>query len=216
MKEISILLVDDHKMIREGLKKYVQNEKSICVAGESSGGEQALDWMKTHHADLIVTDVSMPGMDGIEFTRRCKVKDANQKILALSMMNDISSIKKIMSVGAIGYILKTCSRSEFISYVKEAYRGKAVYSKEVTDTIMRSLRQSKLKRVRTAGKVDLSNREEEILRLICEEKTNHEMANELHISVRTIESHKRNILEKTQCKNIVGLVIYALEHDMLN
>ena len=216
MKGISVLLVDDHEIIRQGLKAYLKDVDRLEVVGESENGEAALTWLKGHTADVIITDISMPVMDGIEFTRRCKLIDFNQKILALSMLNDNYSIKKIIGTGANGYILKTCSRDEFITSIIDVYNGKSVYSKEVTDSIMDNLLRKKSVKQESVCEIPLSKRETEVLMLICVEKTNREIANELFISIRTVESHKRNLLEKTGCKNIAGLVIYALERNLIN
>lgn len=215
MKKISVILVDDHSMIRFGLKSFLEDD-DIEVIGEAKNGVEALNLLESIKPDVLVTDIMMPEMDGIELTAQVTKKYPSLPILALSMMNENHNIKKMMNAGAKGYALKDCSQKELILAIKTVYEGRSYYTDEVTQIIMESLHSKPKPKERTVTGVSLTERELEILHLICKEKTNPEIADELFISTRTVEAHKRNLIEKTGCKNIAGLVLYAVERNLFD
>jgi DNA-binding NarL/FixJ family response regulator len=132
------------------------------------------------------------------------------------MMNEPYNIKKMLGAGAKGYLLKDCTQEELINAIKTVAQGKNFYSSEVTQIIMDGLGGKPKEKQRVVNEIPLTKRENEILHLICKEKTNPEIAEELFVSIRTVEAHKRNLLEKTGCKNIAGLVIYAVERNLFD
>lgn len=201
-------------MIREGLKAYLEGHDDIEVIGEAENGKEALEMMKTTDVDVVVTDIAMPEMDGITFVKEMKVFKPDQKVLALTMLNENQYIKQMLSAGANGYILKNCTDDEFFEAIQTVAAGETHYASEVTQVIMENLTRKKKPKQRLVYEIPLTEREKEVLHLICKEKSNNEIAEELFISIRTVEAHKRNLLEKTGCKNVAGLVVYALERDM--
>ncbi|WP_075602723.1 response regulator transcription factor [Saccharicrinis aurantiacus] len=211
---IKILLTDDHIMIRQGLKTFLDNDEFKVVA-EAQHGIEAIELLKTENIDVLITDIMMPEMNGIELVKNVSSQFPQVKILALTMLNERQNIKNMLAAGAHGYILKDCTQDELREAVRSVNKGETFYSKEVTNIIMESLTpQAKPNRV--AVEIPLTKRETEILHLICKEHSNIEIAEKLFISNRTVEAHKRNLLEKTGCKNIAGLVIYALEKKLFS
>jgi len=151
-------------------------------------------------------------MDGIELTKEITSKYEDVKIIALTMMNDNLHIKKMMNAGASGYVLKNCSQAELKKAIETVTAGDTYYSPEVTETVMTALMK---KRSKTAVNMPLTEREKEVLILVVEENTNQEIADKLFISQRTVDAHKRNLLEKTGSKNIAGLVVYAINNNLM-
>lgn len=210
---IRILIVDDHKLIREGIDQYLQGDDKYQVVGDASEGIEALDFLKTNEVDLVLTDIRMPHMDGIELTEQVTKEFSDIKVVALTMMNDNNHIKKLMNAGAVGYVLKNCSESELKKAIDQVMEGETYYSPEVTETVMNAL----MKKKRTiATEMPLTTREKEVLDLIVKEFSNQEIADKLFISLRTVDAHKRNLLEKTGAKNVAGLVVYAINHNLVD
>lgn len=215
MSNIRIILVDDHRMIREGLRSFLE-EADISVVSEAKNGVEALEKLEQAEVDVLVTDIMMPEMDGIELSKQVSSKYPNIHILALTMMNEGYNIKKMLGAGAKGYLLKDCTQEELIQGIQTVAQGKNYYSGEVTQIVMEGFGSKPKEKKRVVHEIPLSAREKEILHLICKEKTNPEISEELFVSVRTIEAHKRNILEKTGCKNVAGLVLYAIERNLFD
>lgn len=208
---ISIFIVDDHPMIIDGLKGYLDDPKLFDIRGTAENGLDALEQLMGIDVDVILTDIQMPKMDGIEFIKKVKLDKPEQKIIVLTMFNEAQYIKKMLQLGATGYVLKSASKSELRQAIDFVNTGGQYYSPEVTQVIMNKLRgqQSVVSMV-----TELTDREKEILHLILKQKSNQEIGDELFISTRTVEAHKRNLLEKTGSKNIAGLVIYAMDNQL--
>ncbi|WKK65902.1 response regulator transcription factor [Lutimonas zeaxanthinifaciens] len=213
MSKVRIILVDDHSMIRQGLKSFLE-EAEISVVAEAKNGIEALEKLDELEVDVVVSDIMMPEMDGIELTKQISQKHPDLKVLALTMMNESYNIKKMLGAGALGYLLKDCTQDELIRAIKTVAEGRNFYSGEVTQIIMEGFGSKPKEKNRVVHEIALTERELEILHLICKEKTNPEIAEELFVSVRTVETHKRNLLEKTGCKNVAGLVLYAVERNL--
>ena len=215
MSNIRIILVDDHSMIRQGLRSFLE-EAEISVVAEAKNGIDALEKLEQIEVDVVVSDIMMPEMDGIEFTKQIKQLYPSLHVLALTMMNESYNIKKMLGAGALGYLLKDCTQDELIQAIKTVAQGKNYYSGEVTQIIMDGFGNKPKEKARVVHEIALTARELEILHLICKEKTNPEISEEIFVSVRTVEAHKRNLLEKTGCKNVAGLVLYAVERNLFD
>lgn len=214
--QIKILLVDDHKMIREGIKSFLEEHDKYNVCLEAENGLDAIEKYESDQVDLIITDIMMPEMDGIDMTIELLKQYPDIKIIALTMLNENHHIKQMLKAGVMGYLLKNCSEEELISAIDMVMSGNKYYSQEVTDIIMNDLSGDKKPKQRLSVEIPLTARELEILRLICKEYTNKEISEELFIGMRTVDAHKRNLLEKTGCRNVAGLVVYALERRLFN
>ncbi len=209
----SVLLVDDHTMIRDAIKEYFSDSTNFVLKAEAENGKEALKTMRDNSFDLILADINMPEMDGLEMTSHIMAKYPNQKILVLTMFDDPFKIKKMVELGVSGYILKNSSKSELLKAANSIVLGETYYSQEVYKSLMKLYEPQKNNRL--TFEKPLSSREIEILKLIVKEYNNQEIADKLFISIRTVETHKRNLLEKTGCKNVAGLVMYAVEKGLI-
>lgn len=214
MAKTRILIVDDHKIIREGIRSMLSDVNSIEFIGEAENGQIAIELLKTMTPDIILADINMPGMSGIEFTRETIGKYPQMKIIGVSMHNDESHIRAMIEAGASGYILKNSGKEELVNALETVSRGSTYFSEEVKESIMNSLLH-KSPRDQSGAEVGLSDRELEVLELIAKEFTNNEIAEKLFLSPRTVDAHRRNLLEKTGSRNTAGLVRYAIEHNLL-
>ena len=213
-EKIRILIVDDHTMIRVAIKNYFVNDDRIEIVEEAVNGEEALARLVDTQINLVLTDISMPVMDGYELAGKIKLKYPELKVVALSMINESQQIKKILETGVDGYILKNCDKEELKAGIIQVMNGEDYFSNSVAHQIAEAL----AKRKGTEGsllEIPLSQREKEVLKLMMKEYSNGEIANELSISTRTVDAHRRNLMEKTGSKGLVGLVIYAIEKELV-
>jgi len=209
---IKVIIADDHHIFLDGLQSLLKEEEDIEVVGEALNGEQALDLLEKHEVDVALLDVRMPKMDGLEATKVIVKKYPKVKILALTMHKGKDSITGLLEAGAMGYVLKNTRAEELVKAIKTVHAGATFYSDEVTKTVMASYRQRK---AAEESPVQLTSREKEVLRLIVNERTTQEIANELHISPHTVDTHRKNLLSKLNLHNTAGLVRYALENGIV-
>lgn len=208
MNPTTLLLIDDHQMVREGLKSIFDGDNEFEVIGEAAHGEAGLQFLRKQPVDVVITDINMPIMDGVNFMSNVRKEFPDQIVIALTMMGENQHIKHMLKAGVNGYLLKNCGIAELKRAIGKVKNNQTYYAPEVTEIIMQNLSGKKSK---TAFEVPLSNREKEVLRLIIQEYSNQEIADALFISPRTVDAHKRNLLDKTGSKNIAGLVLYAVE-----
>ncbi len=206
-----ILIVDDHEMVRAGLELLLEGNDDFEVIGQSENGEKALEFIESNLVDIVLMDINMPVMDGLECTKQIGEKYSNTKVLAITMHIEEQHIKNMMKAGASGYILKNSSKEILIQALEAISSGKHYYSQEVTTIVMANLTIDE----EEEDEMIITQREVDVLKLIVQEKTNHEIAEELFISVRTVDAHRRNLLEKTGAKSSVGLTKYAFKHNLL-
>ena len=211
-----ILLADDHKLIRDAIKAYFEDDPQYDIVAEVSNGVEGLKMIEESNPEVVLTDINMPEMDGITFTEEIKKKEAGIKVIIITMFNDYKNIKRGMSSGADGYLLKDCGEEEIKKAISSVMEGKNYYAEEVTKIAMEGLSGRTAQAPKVAMEMPLSDREKEVLRLIIKEYSNTEIGEELFISVRTVDAHKRNILDKTGAKNVAGLVFYALENKLFD
>ena len=216
MSKIKIFLVDDHKMVREGLKSFLLEDPKLEIVGEAENGKECLDKLENITPDIVMTDLNMPVMDGLELTINLKKQYPDIKVITLTMLDESQHVKKMLSEGVVGYLLKSCSEEELLQAINIVSQGGTYYSPEVTNLIFNNIRKVKSTKKRMSVMHPLSEREKEVFHLILKEKSNHEIADELFISVRTVDAHKRNLLDKTGSKNITGLVLYAIDNHLFD
>ena len=215
MNKIKILLIDDHEMVKAGLKALLERNKNYEVAAEASNGKEALMLIEQDDFDIVLTDISMPVIDGIEFTKESLKLKPHLKIIALTMMDESRYIKQMLQAGASGYLLKNCSFEEINTAIDAVLKGENYHTPKIATTVMDYLIGKKKKDKRT-DRYPLSDREKEVLHLIVKEYGNQEIADKLFISPRTVEVHKRNLIDKTGCKNIAGLVLFAVNNQLFD
>ncbi|MEL7002451.1 MAG: response regulator transcription factor [Bacteroidota bacterium] len=210
---LKILIVDDHKIVRKGVRLYMDNNEELEVVGEMESGYDAINFINNNAVDIVFMDINMVGMDGIQTTKRLLEINDQLKIIALTMHNDYQHIKATMDAGASGYLLKTCNERDVNEAIRTVIDDEIYYSREVAQTVMNNMAKKK-PRGHGDMRTPLTRREKEIYQLIMKEYSNQEIADELFISVRTVEVHKRNLLEKTGAKNSTGLVLYAVKNQL--
>jgi len=211
---IRVFIVDDHKMVIEGLELLLQNHSEIKVVGYALSGEEALDKIEELKPNVVLMDINLPGINGIETTKKVKELLPQTEIIAISMHKESSLIKLMLSNGAKGYVLKNAGQEEVVEAIRTVYAGKTYLEETVNEIIINSISNAdSQKSMSTFPK--LSRREKEVLSLIIDEFTTREISEKLFISFGTVETHRRNMLIKTGTRNTVGLVKLALDYDLL-
>ncbi len=206
---IKIIIADDHQMFIDGIKSLLKTNKNMSIVGEANNGVQLLEVLSKTPADIILMDVNMPEMDGIEATKQVCQKYPNTKVLMLTMFNTRDYIEKLLRAGAHGYILKNTGKEELHEAIETLIKGESYFSKEVTERIMEGL-QKKKSTENNPMTVELTEREKDVLKLIAQELTTQEIADKLYISFHTVETHRKNLISKLGVRNIAGLVKYAV------
>lgn len=215
MANIKVLLVDDHKIVRDGIKLMLEPQAGIDVVAEAENGEKVIGLLQESPVDVIVMDINMPKMNGIVTTKLVKEKYPGIKVLALTMSSDDTHIRQMVQAGASGYIMKSAGREELTTAIHEVMEGKHYFSDQATQSIMMDLVKNKGKSS-APDPIHITERETEVLQMIVKEHTNQEIAEKLYISPRTVDAHRRNLLQKTGARNTAGLVSYAFQHGLVN
>ncbi len=210
MHPIRILLADDHEVVRFGLSSLINKYDDLNVVAEASSGEQAFELFCSHSPDISILDITMPGIDGIETAKKIKAYDPDAYILILTMHSDNTYVKEILKIRVNGYIQKNSKKEELIETIRAVASGKHVFSPTITRMLTDHFVDSGKSLQSRRTPFDLTPREQEILSLISEGKSTKDIAQQLHISTRTVETHRSNLLSKTGVKNSAGLVRYAL------
>lgn len=210
--EIRILIADDHQMFIDGVKSLLRREKRMHFVGEVNDGEDALDFLKKNEIDLLISDISMPKLSGVELVKAVKDQWPSLKILVISMHAEKEIIAEIMLAEAEGYILKNAAKEELIHAIDEIASGGVHYAKEVMTVMLQKIKKSAKSEIETQ---DLTPREMEILQLIAKEYSTQEMAEKLFISPRTVETHRKNIMTKTKSKTIIGLMKFIFRNGLI-
>ena len=216
MKNYKILVADDHPFFRDGIRQLLIESGNFSVVDEASNGKEVLDKLINKKYDLIIMDIKMPGMTGIEATRQIKNSYPKVKVLAMSMFDEQPYIVKMLKAGAKGYLLKNSGKDELVKAITKMMKGESYFSKNVSDIMMAHIIEGKTINASTGEplNISLTRREREIIQLIAEEQTNVEIGDALGISPRTVDTHRRNLLQKLKVKNTAGLVKFALLNNL--
>lgn len=217
MKTIRIAIADDHNLFREGIKALLDDNEQMNIVGEASNGTEIIYLVENEEVDVVLMDINMPGMNGIEATRHISAHHPEVNVLALSMSIEDKHISEMLYAGARGYILKSTGKQELLTAIETLHSKNSYFSREVSERILRQLKEERYQpdRERTTNDSPLTQREIEVLSLIAGEKSNHQIAKELNISIRTVDTHRRNLLQKLHVKNTAGLVKYAFQHKLI-
>ena len=210
-RKIRILLADDHSVVRQGFARILGAESDLEVAGEASSGREAAELAETIKPDVVVMDVTMPELNGIEATRRICKSQPRVRVLALSMHKDQVYVREILRAGAAGYLLKDAPESELLAAVRAVAQGQGYLSPGVSEAVLSDYRKH------VSDPLDLlSSREREILQMLAEGKTNKEVASTLNISVYTVDAHRGRIMEKLNLHSIGEMVRFALRNGLID
>jgi DNA-binding NarL/FixJ family response regulator len=214
--DLKVLLVEDHDIVREGIRALLENDKEIEVCGEACNGAEAMTKVKTYNPDVILMDMNMPVMNGLECTRQIKSNYPDKKVLILSMHDHESYLIDLLDAGADGYILKNTSKAELLFAIRKVANDGIYMGPEFTLNMLAKYKAAAgFISVARKNNIKITEREMEVLSLVAEGKTNLQIAKELFTSVRTIETRRKNLLEKTGTTNTATLIRYAVQNGLV-
>jgi two-component system response regulator NreC len=212
MNKIKVMLVDDHQIILDGIKSLLENTPDIQVVATANDGNEALDALKLLSVDVILMDVDMPKLNGIDATRQINTTFKDVKVIMLTMHSEGAMIKSLIEIGAHGYILKNSTKEELLEAIYKVARGEKYFSPEVTMSLLNPEKEKS----KTVGiQIDFTQREIEIVQLLADGLTNKEIGDKLFISHRTVDTHRTNIMKKVGVNNIAGLISFAIKNGLV-
>ena len=216
MKSIRVLLADDHKLIRAGLRLVVDQQPDLSVVGEADDGRQAVELAKSLKPNVVVMDIGMPNLNGIEAARQIGEMDPGAAVVMLSMHSDESYVLRALSAGARAYLLKDSATTDLVQAIHAVVEGKSFFSPAVSKVLL----QDYMRKLRRSGAEDsydlLSPRERGVLQLVAEGKSNKEVASLLNLSVYTVETHRAKIMQKLNLKGVPELILYAVRKGIIS
>jgi len=211
MTKINVVLADDHTVVRQGLRALLDAEPDINVVGEADSGRQAVQLATTLHPDVVVMDIAMPLLNGLESTRQISKQVPSSRVLILSSYSDDEYVHQSTEAGAAGYLLKQSAATDLVNAIREIHKGKSCFSPAISKRLMEQYRQTLLNGVLVTKRIGvLTSREREVLQLIAEGKLNKQIAGELNLSIKTVEKHRQALMNKLGIHEIAGLTRYAI------
>jgi two-component system nitrate/nitrite response regulator NarL len=214
-RKIKLLLVDDHPIVLDGIKSHLSAQEEFLVVGDAANGDEAIRQARLLHPDIVLMDISMPYMNGLEAVTILRRKVPKAKILVLTMHDNREYISQIVRSGARGYVLKDTSPAELVRAIKMVHNGEVFFSPAVSRVVLEELIAGGQKKSGPTGVGNLSEREREVLELIAEGYSNKEIANRLGVGVRTIETHRERIMRKLNIHSVAGLTKFAIAKGMI-
>lgn len=211
MPKTTVLLADDHMVVRQGLRALLQTERDIEIVGEAETGRQAVRLVKALKPDVVVMDIAMPQLTGLEATRQILKEVPSSRVLILSSYSDDEYVEQLTAAGAAGYLLKQAPFIDLVRGIREAKRGNAFFSPAISKRLMDQYRETVLRGARVMKRADLlTSRESEVLQLIAEGEGNKQIAAALGISIKTVEKHRQQLMDKLGIHDVAGLTRYAI------
>ena len=219
MRKIKVHIADDHQLLIDGLEAVLSSEENIEIVGSSLNGEHVLNWFASNEADILILDINMPKVDGIAVLQSFLKNGIQQKVIVLSSYDDTKLIKEVLKIGASGFLAKKCAGKNIVEAINQVYSGKHYFSESVKDKLLASFTNNYLNIDEISKESSffssLTPRETDVLKLICKQLNSKEISTELHISINTVETHRKNLINKLKVKNVVGLAIYALKNNIV-
>jgi len=209
---IRIVLADDHEIFRDGFQTMLTKHTDVELIGEAENGKELIIQVEKLKPDVIITDIKMPGMDGIEATKILSERFPETGIIALSMFDEDNLVVDMLEAGAKGYLIKNAPKQEILEAIRTVYEKGTYYCHHTSNKLAQMIAKSKFNPYKKQKKIHFTDREIEVIQLICGECSNKEMASQLNLSVRTIEGYRDKVLEKMEVKNTAGIVVYAIKH----
>jgi DNA-binding NarL/FixJ family response regulator len=210
-----IIIVDDHVMFRDGLKSLIEQQNIGDVIAEAENGKKFLEIIEKQRPDLVLMDIEMPEMNGLEATECVLQKYPDLRVLVLSMFGDEDYYIRLINAGAKGFILKTSGKRELEDGIREVASGESHFSNELLRRIIFNVGKNKPAKNQTGSDLEFTERELEVLKLLCNGLSNAEIAEQLNLSIKTIETHRSKLLLKTGIKNSISLVLFALKNKII-
>ena len=214
---IKVHIADDHQTLIDGVTAVLNLEKDIDVIGHSLNGHEVLEWFREHSADVLILDINMPLVDGLDVLRGLNKFEDTPQVVILSSYDDIKLVKEVLKLGALGFIPKKSAGEHIVNAIRNVAKNYQYFSDEIKDRMMKSLMGKPLPKANPEAALirSLTPREFQVLKLIAQQYTTREMAKELSITESTVESHRKNLIGKVRVKNSVGLAIFAMKNDIL-
>jgi len=213
---IKIVIADDHEIFRDGLALMLSRQPHLVLVAQAEDGNELINLVKEHQPKIVLTDIKMPRMDGIEATTYLTQNFPSVKIIALSMFDEENLIIEMLEAGAKGYLLKNADKREILEAIEQVSQDKVFYCQHTSAKLATMIVKSKFNPLKKSEKINFNDREIDIIKLICQQFTAQEIGDKLFLSKRTVEGYRTKILEKINAKNTAGVVIYALKHQMIN
>jgi len=208
---VSILIVDDHQIVSDGLKALLDSYDNVEIKGEARNGSEALQMLGLFKIDVVLLDIDMPVMGGVEFMKEFRRTKSEAKVIVLTMHDEKAMIRSLLDLGASGYVLKNSSRSELITAIEAVVKGKQHLSEDVHTVLL-----TPDKNLRNGKMAELTAREVEILRHVAEGMSNKEIGDKLFISPRTVDTHRTNLMQKLELHNVASMVRFAIQNGLID
>jgi DNA-binding NarL/FixJ family response regulator len=218
MKKITVLLVDDHTVLRQGLRALLLTEPDMEIVGEAENGRQAVQMAVKLAPDVVVMDIAMPQLNGLEASKQIAREAPSSKVLILSSYGDDEYVHRLTEAGAVGYLIKQTAANDLIKAIREAQKGNAYFSPAIAKRLLDRYRQTFCtggKPLKPKSTVRLTSREREVLQLVAEGKGNKQIASDLCISIKTVEKHRQQAMNKLNIHDIAGLTRYAIAQGII-
>jgi len=217
-RKITVHIADDHQILIDGVKAVLNLESDIEVIGYSLNGNEVVTWFKENEADVLILDINMPELDGIEVLKRLKDFKKRPEIIVLSSYDDVKLVKEVLQMGAKGFVPKKSAGEHIVNAVYKIYEGNQYFTDDVKEKMMQTLLNGQVKNEGSQDGVlisSLTKREVQVLKLVAQQYSTREIGDELHISESTVETHRKNLMKKVKVKNSVGLAIFALKNEVI-
>jgi DNA-binding NarL/FixJ family response regulator len=217
-KTITVHIADDHQILIDGVKAVLDLEPNIEVIGYSLNGLQVVEWFKENQANVLVLDINMPELDGIEVLKKLKGHKYKPEIIVLSSYDDVKLVKEVLQMGAKGFVPKKSAGEHIVNAVYKVAEGSQYFTDDIKEKMMQTLLNGQVKNEGSQDGVlisSLTKREVQVLKLVAQQYSTREIGDELHISESTVETHRKNLMKKVKVKNSVGLAIFALKNEVI-
>lgn len=216
--KIRVHIADDHQILIDGIIAVLNFEENIEVVGYSLNGTQVMEWFKKNNADILILDINMPEMDGIEVLNNLYKIKKKPKVIVLSSYDDVKLVKEVLQIGAQGFVPKKSAGEHIVNAVKKVANDEQYFTDDIKEKMMQTLLNRPVKDSVSQDGVlisSLTKRELQVLKLVAQQYSTREIAEELHISESTVETHRKNLMKKVKVKNSVGLAIFALKNEVI-
>jgi len=217
-EKITVHIADDHQILIDGVKAVLNLEPRIEVTGFSLDGNEVVEWFAENQADVLVLDINMPELDGIQVLKKLKDKKNKPEIIVLSSYDDVKLVKEVLQMGAKGFVPKKSAGEHIVNAVYKVAEGNQYFTDDVKEKMMQTLLTGQVKNEGSQDGVlisSLTKREVQVLKLVAQQYSTREIGDELHISESTVETHRKNLMKKVKVKNSVGLAIFALKNEVI-
>lgn len=219
MRKIKVHIADDHQILIDGINAVLSSEENIEVVGYSLNGKDVLSWFASNEADILILDINMPELDGIGVLRSFFKQGFQHKVIVLSSYDDSKLIKEVLKIGASGFLAKKCAGENIVEAINTVYSGQQYFSKSIQEKLLATFTKNLVKNEVPSQDgsffSSITPRELDVLRLIAQQFNSKEISKELHISINTVETHRKNLISKLNVKNVVGLAIYAVKNNIV-